>query len=141
MRMQQSSTINLLLVEDNPNKLASLQFVLNCAGYTVLPATSEEAAVACASRERVQLVLIGEDFIGKHGFALCAWLRRLFPLSIVVLAPLRHPDDLATAFRVGVDDYIIKPIPHTVLLARLAAVLRRGRRNRPQQRCKSSLPI
>lgn len=134
------SPLNLLLVEDDANKLNSLQFVLTCAGYTVLVATSEEAAVACASRERIHLVVISEDFVAKYGFALCAWLRRLFPLPIVILAPLRHPDDLTTALRLGADDYIIKPIPHSLLLARLAAVLRRNRKHKPQHQCKSHLP-
>ena len=140
MSMYSPSTVNVLLVEDNADKLNSLKFILTCAGYTTVVATREEAAVACASRERIHLVLIGEDFVAKHGFVLCAWLRRLFPLPIVILAPLRHPDDLTTALRLGADDYIIKPIPHSLLLARLAAVLKRNHKRKPQHRCKSCLP-
>ena len=139
IRMQHSSPPCLLLVEENTEKLSALQFLLSCAGYTVLIATSEDAAVACVSRTRVHLVLIGEDFLATYGYTLCTWLRRLFSLPIVVFAPLRHPDDLTTAFRLGVDDYIIKPIHHTMLLARLAAILRRRHGGRLHQHYKRSL--
>lgn len=139
LRMQHSSPPCLLLVEARTDKPSALQFLLSSAGYTVLIATSEDAAVACVSRERVHLVLIGEDFLAAHGYTLCTWLRRLFSLPIVVFAPLRHPDDLTTAFRLGVDDYIIKPVHHTLLLARLAAVLRRRRGSQARLRCKRSL--
>ena len=131
---QHSSSLCLLLVEENTDKRSALQFLLSCSGYTVLIATSEDAAVACVSRARVHLVLIGEDFLTTYGYTLCAWLRRFFSLPIVIFAPLRHPDDLTTAFRLGVDDYIIKPIHHTLLLARLAAVLRRRDGGRPHPR-------
>lgn len=139
MGIQQSSAITLLLVEDNANKASHLQNLLSCAGYTVVVARTEEAAVICAGRDRIHLVLIGEDFIKHHGFALCAWLRRLFPLPIVILAPLCHPDDLTTALKLGADDYIIKPVPHTMVLARLGAILRRAHRNRGQVHCKRVL--
>lgn len=129
----------LLLVEASTDKQSVLQFLLSCAGYTVLIATSEDAAVACVSREHVQLVLIGEDFLAAYGYTLCSWLRRLFSVPIVVFAPLRHPDDLTTAFQLGVDDYIIKSIHHTMLLARLAAVLRRRHGDRPYRRYKRGL--
>ena len=139
IRMQHSVPPCLLLVGERTANLSALQFCLSCAGYTVLIATTEDAAVACVSRERVHLVLIGEDFLAIYGYTLCTWLRRLFSVPIVVFAPLRHPDDLTTAFRLGVDDYIIKPIHHTMLLARLAALLRRRNGGRPHQRCKRSL--
>lgn len=134
--MQHSSPPCILLVEERTDNLSALQCLLNCAGYTVFIATSEDAAVACVSRERVHLVLIGEDFLAAYGYTLCTWLRRLFSLPIVIFAPLRHPDDLTTAFRLGVDDYIIKPIHHTMLLARLAAVLRRRHSGRSHRHCK-----
>lgn len=137
--MQHSLPPCLLLVEERTDNLSALQFRLSCAGYTVLIATTEDAAVACVSRERVHLVLIGEDFLATYGYMLCTWLRRLFSVPIVVFAPLRHPDDLSTALRLGVDDYIIKPIHHTMLLARLAAVLRRRHGGSRHQRCKRSL--
>lgn len=139
MGTQQSSVINLLLVEANVNKSSNLQFLLSRAGYTVVIATSEEAAVVCVGRDRIHLVIIGEDFIVQHGFTLCAWLRRLFPVPIVVFAPLYHPDDLTTALKMGVDDYIIKPVPQAMLLARLATVVRRARRSRLQPQPKSGL--
>lgn len=127
--MKQLSTITLLLIEDNAEVRASLQNTLNCAGYRVLIATNEEQALTYATHERIHLILLGGTFAATQGITLCVRLRRLSNLPIVILAELKHPDDLMLAFRLGANDYIVKPLPVNLLLARLAAVLRRTRTN------------
>lgn len=140
MKLQQTLKLRLLLIEENAEQRGLLEFLLSRAGYIVLTATNEEEAVALVARERLHLVLIGECFATRQGFTLCARLRRLIALPIVILAPLTHPDDLVTAFRLGADDYIIKPVPPNILLARINAVLRRARKNTLRQRWKTVLP-
>jgi DNA-binding response OmpR family regulator len=132
--------LRLLLVEENAEQRTSLEFLLTRAGYTVLSVTSEEDAMAAVVHERLHLVLIGESFAAKQRFMLCARLRRLFRFPIVILAPLVHPDDLATAFRLGADDYIITPVPSNILLARINAVLRRARQNTARHHWNALLP-
>ena len=132
--------LRLLLVEENAEQRTSLEFLLTRAGYTVLSVTSEEDAMAAVIHERLHLVLIGESFAVKQRFLLCARLRRLFRFPIVILAPLVHPDDLATAFRLGADDYIITPVPSNILLARINAVLRRARQNTARHHWNALLP-
>ena len=136
--MQQLSK-NLLLVEDDVQVRISLQISLSRAGYLVSVATNEEEALACVARERIHVVLLGEAF-ATQGFALLARLRRLTTLPIIILAELTHPDDLTLAFRLGANDYIIKPIQINVLLARLTAVLRRAGKNTLRQPWKIVLP-
>lgn len=140
MIRQHPLQLRLLLVEENAEQRTSLEFLLTRAGYTVLSVTSEEEAMAAVIHERLHLVLIGESFAVKQRFLLCARLRRLFRFPIVVLAPLAHPDDLATAFRLGADDYIIIPVPPNLLLARINAVIRRSHKNTPRHRWPALLP-
>lgn len=140
MKLQHALKLRLLLIEENAEQRAFLEFLLNRADYTVLFATSEEEAVATVARERLHLVLLGESFAARQRFLLCARLRRLFRFPIVILAPLTHPDDLATAFRLGADDYIITPVPPNILLARINAVLRRSHKNTPRHRWNALLP-
>ncbi|MCE7985520.1 MAG: response regulator [Caldilinea sp. CFX5] len=134
MKRQHPLKLRLLLVEESAEQCAFLEFLLTRAGYTVHAVTSEEEAVATVMRERLHLVLIGESFAAQRRFLLCVRLRRLFRFPIVILAPLLHPDDLATAFRLGADDYIIMPIPPNILLARINSVLRRAHKNTPRHR-------
>ena len=138
--MQQLSKNCLLLVEDNAQVRISLQISLSRAGYLVSVATNEEEALACVARERIHVVLLGDAFAATQGFALLARLRRLTTLPIIILADLTHPDDLAIAFRLGANDYVIKPIQINVLLARLTAVLRRAGKNTLRQPWKIVLP-
>lgn len=140
MQMQPFATCCLLLVEDDAETSASLEFSFSRAGYKVTVATNEAQAIACVTRERLHLVLMGDSFAAKQGFILCARLRSLSALPIVILAELTHPDDLALAFRLGANDYIVKPLPVNVLLARLAAVLRRTKANTYQPRRRVMLP-
>jgi len=134
MKRQHPLKLRLLLVEESAEQRAFLEFLLTRAGYTVQSVTSEEEAVAAVMRDRLHLVLIGESFAAQRRFMLCVRLRRLFRFPIVILAPLLHPDDLATAFRLGADDYIIMPIPPNLLLARINSVLRRAHKNTPRHR-------
>ena len=134
MKRQHPLKLRLLLVEESAEQRAFLEFLLTRAGYTVHSVTSEEEAVAAVMRDRLHLVLIGESFAAQRRFMLCVRLRRLFRFPIVILAPLLHPDDLATAFRLGADDYIIMPIPPNLLLARINSVLRRAHKNTPRHR-------
>ena len=138
--MQQLSKNCLLLVEDNAQVRTSLQISLSRAGYVVLVATNEEEALACATRDRIHAVLLGDAFAATQGFALCTRLRRLSTFPIIILAELNHPDDLAIAFRLGANDYVVKPIQINVLLARLTAVLRRAGKNTLRQPWKLVLP-
>jgi two-component system, OmpR family, response regulator len=138
--MQQLSKGCLLVIEDNDQVRSSLQISLGRAGYLVSVATNEEEALACVRRERIHGVLLGEAFAAAQGFAFLARLRRLTTLPIIILAELTHPDDLAIAFRLGANDYIVKPIQFNVLLARLSAVLRRADKNTLRQPWKIILP-
>lgn len=134
MKRQHLLKLHLLLVEESADQCASLEFLLTRAGYTVQSVASEDEAVSAVMRERLHLVLIGDSFAAQRRFMLCARLRRLFRFPIVILAPLHHPDDLATAFRLGADDYIIMPVPPNILLARINSVLRRAHKNTPRHR-------
>lgn len=140
MKRQHPLKLRLLLIEENAEQHTFLEFLLTRAGYTVLSASSEEEAVAMVVRERLHLVLIGGSFAARQRCMLCARLRRLFRFPIILLAPLTHPDDLATAFRLGADDYIIAPVPPNILLARINAVLRRSHKNTPRHRWNALLP-
>lgn len=134
MKRQHPLKLRLLLVEESAEQRAFVEFLLTRAGYIVQSVTSEEEAVAAVVSDRLHLVLIGESFAAQRRFMLCVRLRRLFRFPIVILAPLRHPDDLTTAFRLGADDYIIMPIPPNLLLARINSVLRRAHKNTPRHR-------
>lgn len=140
MERQLPLKLRLLLVEESAEQRAFLEFLLTRAGYTVQSVASEEEAVALVMRERLHLVLIGESFAAKRRFLLCVRLRRHFRFPIVILAPLLHPDDLATAFRLGADDYIIMPVPPNILVARINSVLRRAHKNTPRHRWNALLP-
>jgi len=119
----------VLVIEDDPNLLNSLAFILEQRGFSVLCASSGEDGVSIALRNRPELVLLDLTLPGMDGFAVA---ERLGPLRddgtrIVILTGRDVEDDMVRALERCADDYVVKPVRPRVLLARLTAVLRRAR--------------
>ena len=64
---------------------------------------------------------------GKDGFTICKNLRPDFIGPVIMLTAKGSDFDQVLGLEIGADDYVIKPVEPRVLLARITALLRRGR--------------
>jgi DNA-binding response OmpR family regulator len=119
----------VLVIEDDPNLLNSLAFILEQQGFSVLRASTGEDGVPLALRHRPELVLLDLTLPGMDGFAVAEHLEplRSSGTRIVILTGRDVEDDMVRALERCADDYVVKPVRPRVLLARLTAVLRRAR--------------
>ena len=124
-----------LLVDDDPafRRLSSL--ALTAAGVEHDAVTS-----AAAARERIgngrscgyDLVLLDQEMPGMSGEELLKELRQQgLDIPIVLVTVHDTPSFRVRALQLGADDYVAKPFSFEELLARLRAVIRRSRGNRP----------
>lgn len=119
----------VLVVEDEPNLLNSLAFILEEAGFVVARAASGEEAIARAETSPPDLLLLDIALPGIDGFEVAdrlAPLRATIPMRVVMLTGRDVEDDIVRALETCADDYIVKPLRPRVLLARIAALLRKG---------------
>jgi two-component system KDP operon response regulator KdpE len=116
----------VLLVDDEPNILATLAPLLRARGYEVLTAMSGRAALETVERERPDLIVLDLGLPDMDGVTVCRSLRETMSVPIVVLSARGAEHDKVRALDTGADDYVTKPFGAEELLARIRAALRRS---------------
>ncbi len=117
----------ILVVEDEPVLLETLEYNLKREGYRVVTATDGWQAVEVARREHPDLVILDVMLPGIDGFEVCRILRRETTVPILMLTARTDEVDKVVGLEVGADDYVTKPFSMRELLARVRALLRRER--------------
>lgn len=119
---------HVLLLAGEGTLHSTLLDSLSAAGFCIEEASSAEQALAAARTGRFQLVLIDLGLAGGSGIETCRQLRDLFPeLGILTVRSGGTPKDDMSALDAGADDCIAAPFRFREMVARMSAVLRRGR--------------
>ena len=116
----------ILVVDDEPNILATLAPLLRARGYEVFTAMNGRAANEAIDREKPDLVVLDLGLPDIDGVELCRRIRHSSNVPIVVLSARGSESDKVRALDVGADDYVTKPFGSEELLARIRAGLRRS---------------
>jgi DNA-binding response OmpR family regulator len=117
----------ILIVEDDPVFRSVLQDNLICEGYRVDVACDGRAAVASVRASLPNLIILDLTLPDTDGFALFPQLHRSGKVPIIILSARGQKPDKIKGLGLGADDYVTKPVDLEELLARIRAVLRRGR--------------
>lgn len=117
----------ILIVEDEPVLLETLEYNLKREGYQVLTATDGWTAVETFRQESPDLVILDVMLPDIDGFEVCRILRRESTVPILMLTARTDEVDKVVGLEVGADDYVTKPFSMRELLARVKALLRRER--------------
>jgi DNA-binding response OmpR family regulator len=116
----------ILLIDDDPSLLEVLSLAFETEGYAVLRAADGTAGLALVKKERPAAIVSDVNMPGLDGFSLCRRLREAGDHVPLILLTSRDNDiDETLGLELGADDYIAKPFNTRVLLARVAALLRR----------------
>jgi DNA-binding response OmpR family regulator len=119
----------ILVVEDDRTLRQALTFNLTREGYEVTAAADGEAALEAARDQRLDLILLDVMLPGMSGVEVLRVLRRENVSTPVIIVSAKGDEiDRVVGLKVGADDYVAKPFSRPELLARIEAVLRRGRR-------------
>ncbi len=118
----------VLVVEDEEDIQQMVCYNLLRRGYRVASATSGEEALEFLAGERPDLVLLDIMLPGISGIDICRRIRKE-PLTasvpVIMLTARSEENDVISGLDSGADDYVTKPFSPKVLLARVAAALRR----------------
>jgi two-component system alkaline phosphatase synthesis response regulator PhoP len=118
----------LLLIEDEPSLVLTLEDRLRAEGYEVHTATDGLEGYGRALAEDFDLLLLDLHLPGKGGLDICRDLRREGrDLPILMLTARGQVVDKVVGLKLGADDYLAKPFDMMELAARLEVLLRRGR--------------
>jgi DNA-binding response OmpR family regulator len=117
----------VLVVEDEPTLLETLEYNLTRQGYQVFTAADGLAALEVARQQRPDVIVLDVMLPGIDGFEVCRILRREMNVPILMLTARADEVDKIVGLEVGADDYLTKPFSMRELLARVKALLRRVR--------------
>jgi two-component system, NarL family, nitrate/nitrite response regulator NarL len=124
------TTVPRILIADNDHQSRMLiSGALNRAGYTTYVADTGEEALAAAKSDRPALVIIEALLPGVPGYEVCRELKDEFgeTLPIIFVSGNRtEPGDRVAGLLVGGNDYLVKPLDPTELLARVRRLLSAG---------------
>ena len=117
----------VLVVEDEPTLLETLEYNLAREGYEVHTADDGPTALEVARREHPDLILLDVMLPGLDGFEVCRILRQEMSVPVLMLTARDEEVDKVVGLEMGADDYMTKPFSMRELLARVKAMLRRVR--------------
>lgn len=117
----------VLVVEDEPALLDTLEYNLRHQGYRVLTAADGMAALELARRQRPDVIVLDIMLPRLDGLDVCRILRAESQVGILILTARAEEMDRVIGLELGADDYLTKPFNMRELLARVKALLRRTR--------------
>ena len=120
---------NILLIEDDLALRETTAAFLESEGFEVAKAENGPAGFELAGRARIDLILTDLVLPGLNGLEICRKLREQgIDTPIIILTGQKKDEiDKVVGLELGADDYVVKPFGQRELLARVRAVLRRGR--------------
>ncbi|MEE4638540.1 MAG: response regulator transcription factor [Wenzhouxiangella sp.] len=128
--------MRILLVEDHPSLAEAVTDALRRGGFAVDHALSATQAKAMASSAGYDLILLDLGLPDGDGLQLLPKLRLGGQVPVIVLTARDQLHDRIAGLDGGADDYVVKPVEMSELLARCRAVLRR-----PGERAEATLRV
>jgi len=128
----------ILIVDDEPDIVALLEYNLRQAGYVVVTAADGASAVAEGQRQTPELILLDLMLPDVAGTEICRRLKKdasTDSIPIIMITARSEEIDRVVGFELGADDYITKPFSPRELVLRVQAVLRR---TKPPKEVRSS---
>jgi len=122
----------ILIVEDDQNLLATLNYNLSRESYDVVQAVDGAEALKVARQEKPDLIILDIMLPELSGFEVCRILRKEMTGPILMLTAKTEEMDRIVGLEIGADDYMTKPFSMRELLARIRAMLRRAEMTTPQ---------
>jgi two-component system, OmpR family, KDP operon response regulator KdpE len=121
-----SARHRILVVDDDRQLLRALRINLTARGYDVVSAPDGATALAAASRQPPELVVLDLGLPDMDGVEVVEGLRGWSTVPVIVLSARDQETSKVRALDAGADDYVTKPFGMDELLARVRAALRRG---------------
>lgn len=119
-------SVDVLLVEDATELAESTAEYLAAFGLTTQCEPSGEAAMAWLGAHAPRVVVLDVNLPGMSGFEFCRRFRQEHDTPVIFLSARRSDDDQILGLSIGGDDWLRKPYPLSVLLARIRRTLARA---------------
>lgn len=120
---------NILVVDDEERMRMLIKDFLEQKGYKIIQAKDGEEALDIFNqmKEDISLILLDVMMPKLDGWSVLRQIRQTSQVPIIMLTARGEEQDELFGFELGVDEYIAKPFSPKILVARVEAILRRGK--------------
>lgn len=117
----------ILVVEDNTNTQKLMKAILKHNGYEVFTAENGESALSVIDTQQIDLIVLDIMMPKMDGYEFTECLRNAGDNTPILMVTAKQlPEERCKGFRVGTDDYMVKPVNEEEMLLRIKALLRRS---------------
>lgn len=125
---------SILVVEDEPDTVMLLKFILRNAGFNVMSAAEGEIAIKKAMEHQPDLILLDLMMPGMDGWEFYRYIKQVVEVPVIIISALGEKDLVVKGLHIGADDYITKPFYNAEVIERVRAVLRRSKKGQGENR-------
>ena len=125
----------VLIVDDEPNIVVSVEFLMQREGHEVATAADGQEAMDLLKESRPDLLILDVMMPRKNGFEVCAEVRadnRLSGMPILMLTAKGREAEMKKGLSLGADAYITKPFSTHELVMKVNELLGRGTPEGPE---------
>lgn len=115
------------MVDDEPAIVETVRAYLEAEGYAVQMASDGPGALTLSRRFQPDIIVLDLMLPGFDGLEVLRRLRQESDVYVLLLTAKAHETDKVVGLTMGADDYVTKPFSPRELVARIKALLRRGR--------------
>ena len=123
-RMSINKTV--LAIDDDYAITELLSIILRSHGFDVITANNSEDGLRLITEKSPNVITLDLMMPDINGWEMCEKIRSFSKIPILVLSAINDPAMVAKVLDAGADDFIVKPVPSAVLIARLNMLLRRS---------------
>jgi two-component system, OmpR family, response regulator len=123
----------VLIVDDDVYLLEIMKEMLISEGYHILTAQDGKSALDIFNKIQPDIVLLDIKLPDIDGYTICKHIKKASNVPVIMVTSKVEASEEVEGLYVGADDYITKPFPDSILIARVKAMLRRNPNNVPSK--------
>ncbi len=124
MKPRNAKSARVLVVDDDDALAEMLTIVLSGEGFETAVCRHGAQVMTAVTEVKPDLILLDRMLPGVDGIEVCAEIRKVSNVSIIMLTAMANSSDIVDGLNAGADDYITKPFRNSELIARIRARLR-----------------
>ena len=118
--------LKVLTIDDDPAMTELIGLLLRSFGLEVISANDGDEGLKLARKEEPDLIMLDLTMPGVDGWIVCKTIRSFSKVPVIILSALDDPAIISSALDAGADDYMVKPVPSSVLMAHINNLTRRA---------------
>jgi len=125
-KKERNTVAKILVVDDEPDYVSTIQYHLKWSGYDVITAVNGQEGLEIAAAEKPDLILLDTSMPVMNGWEVLERLRKhpvVGQTPVIMVTARCEVRDIDTASSYGISDYVAKPFDFAKLMEKISAAL------------------